>query len=1270
MKNKMPVRAVSFLMVLLFVFTPLGAAGAFSDEVTVFCPDESRDYLSVEIPEGADTDADWDGLVEAIKSAVYCDTEQAEDVEICVNIKSFAIPYTTENLQCLHNYIYNTPELFAVRGGYSYSYSISPQIFTSLYFYGNPAENKRKYAQCEDAIQKLLYGIKGNTALSDVDKCLVMHDRLVAYCEYDYANYLNDTIPSKSYSAYGALVDRVAVCNGYALAYMWLLNELGFENYLVSSSEINHAFTKVIIDSEPYYIDTTWDDPVWDVPGRVKHTNFLLSFATFSANHRNSTDYDQNVTSTIYEDYFSQDTNSQIMYMNGYLYYFRDSVSDSESNAIVRRSADGSESEVLLIDKYYRVTDSGTTWRYSARNIRKFINIGNEIIYTDAKDVRSYNVVTGEQKVIYTPSSSLFPEYNYFLYGLKQVDGTIYVTANNSSNFDADTFATRTESFVYCTHPQRETIAQTPGDCMTLSQTTEICTGCYDITHSSAYGSHNYEWTVTASPDCQNEGVKKEICSICGAVGRTQAIPVTAHTPAQAVSENETAATCTEYGSYESVVYCSVCSTELSRTQESINPTGHNLVYHSGKASTCKVKGYNPYYTCSKCNYTTYSELPLAAHTPAAAINENETAPTCTVQGSYDSVVYCSVCGDELSRTPCTTDALGHNLIHHNGKASTCKVKGYKAYDTCTRCSYTTYEELPLADHTPAAAVKENEIAPTCTANGSYDSVVYCSVCGTELSRTGKTTAATGHSFTNYISDGNATCLRDGTKTAKCDNCNATKTVTDQGSALGHDIVHHNGKASTCKVKGYKAYDTCTRCDYTTYEELPLADHTPAAAVKENEIAPTCTANGSYDSVVYCSVCGDEISRTGKTTDALGHNLVHHNGKASTCKVKGYKAYDTCTRCDYTTYEALPLADHTPAAAVKENEIAPTCTANGSYDSVVYCSVCGDELSRTPCTTDALGHNLIHHNGKASTCKVNGYKAYDTCTRCSYTTYEELPLADHTPADAVKDNEKAATCTEQGSYDSVVYCSVCGDELSREEKPVATLPHDLRYHTGKASTCKEKGYNYIACENCDLIYYEELPLADHTPAAAVKENEIAPTCTANGSYDSVVYCSVCGTELSRQSEVSPATGHKDKDNNGMCDTCGKITDSDKYNAYLLGRVKLRVKSSATVGYRSTVTYKAKAENVPDGFKLAVYDGSRLIETGDRTSVTYEIPGEMTSGKTLTVKVIDKNGAVQKTADGKEISAQTEIKVKDGFFDKLVAFFLGLFGLLSHVVIEP
>ena len=65
-----------------------------------------------------------------------------------------------------------------------------------------------------------------------------------------------------------------------------------------------------------------------------------------------------------------------------------------------------------------------------------------------------------------------------------------------------------------------------------------------------------------------------------------------------------------------------------------------------------------------------------------------------------------------------------------------------------------------------------------------------------------------GHSFTNYVSNNDATCTADGTKTAKCDRCDVTDTITDVGSKLGHDYKYAQLDADNHTV-------TCSRCDYS-----------------------------------------------------------------------------------------------------------------------------------------------------------------------------------------------------------------------------------------------------------------------------------------------------------------------------------------------------------------------------------------------------------------------------------------------------------------------
>ena len=216
--------------------------------------------------------------------------------------------------------------------------------------------------------------------------------------------------------------------------------------------------------------------------------------------------------------------------------------------------------------------------------------------------------------------------------------------------------------------------------------------------------------------------------------------------------------------------------------------------------------------------------------------------------------------------------------------------------------------------------------------------------------------------------------------------------------------------------------------------------------------------------------------------------------KPATCVAPG-SVTKKCA-CGDQIVETLPIDPNNHqevAEAVKENNVAATCTTDGSYDNVVYCSDCNKELSRKTVTVTAPGH---------------------------------------TPAEAVKENEIPASCGTDGSYEEVVYCSACDKELSRKPQTVtATGEHVYATETDrKDATCTEDGYVIMAC-GCGEKNTEVLPKTGHTNAEAVKEKDVAATCTTAGSYDNVVYCSVCNGEISRNTVTVDALGHnyeKDK----------------------------------------------------------------------------------------------------------------------------------------------
>ena len=86
-------------------------------------------------------------------------------------------------------------------------------------------------------------------------------------------------------------------------------------------------------------------------------------------------------------------------------------------------------------------------------------------------------------------------------------------------------------------------------------------------------------------------------------------------------------------------------------------------------------------------------------------------------------------------------------------------------------------------------------------------------------------------------------------------------------------ITDVNPKCTEAGTRTYTAsFENIAFATQTRTIEIPAPGHTAAEPVRENEVAATCEKAGSYDEVVYCSVCGAELSREAKAIDPLGHD--------------------------------------------------------------------------------------------------------------------------------------------------------------------------------------------------------------------------------------------------------------------------------------------------------------------------------------------------------------------------------------------------------------
>jgi hypothetical protein len=280
-------------------------------------------------------------------------------------------------------------------------------------------------------------------------------------------------------------------------------------------------------------------------------------------------------------------------------------------------------------------------------------------------------------------------------------------------------------------------------------------------------------------------------------------------------------------------------------------------------------------------------------------------------------------------------------------------------------------------------------IAPTCTETGLTE-VWHCKKCGKEYK---EVIPALGHNYAltyAWAEDGStcsatAICQRDESHTAT-ENATITSAVTT---------------AATCEGEGTTTYTaTFENEPFSTQtkaiEDIPALGHTAAEAVAENYAAPTCTVAGAVDSVVYCAVCQSELNRKTVEIPATGHSY-STAVTAPTCTEVGFTTHN-CTVCDYTyNSDTIAATGHTAAEAEAENYAAPTCTAAGAVDSVVYCSVCQNELLRETKEIAATGHTEVADATVAATCTAAGKTEGKHCSVCNavLVAQEEIPALGH-----------------------------------------------------------------------------------------------------------------------------------------------------------------------------------------------------------------------------------------------------------------------------------
>ena len=568
------------------------------------------------------------------------------------------------------------PEFISLSGGYTYwtsGSSITKIQFTYL------TNAKEEQQELDAALQKVKSKID-TSGMSDEEIVLAYHEYLTSTVAYAYEDYFNGTIAANhGYDMYGALVKHSCVCQGYAETMFYLLREAGLSCAIASSGNINHAWNIVKIHGKWYHIDATWDDPVWDMPGRSYHDYFLVSFDTMNKNTlinhtKDRTDmvvsaqwgdtYTTAVDTTYESGKFWNGIEKAIFYKDGYWYSISEGSSKTSFN-INKYQYSTNINKVLYSGTAKWTTPSGGYYSgvYSSIYLR-----GDNLYFTTPDslnkiDITSTNVTPTELINIRTQYNSSTGN-NLYAFGEQYGKLVYFITDSPNIKKTKDSSNSSKYNKEYAEY------------------TFEMC-----ISHKWDAG------VVTKEPTYTSTGTKKYTCTNCGET-KTETIAklvCTSH-----VWDSGKVVTAPTYKTEGIKKYtCKNCGTTKTETIAKLVCTNH--AWDAGvvtKKPTYTSTGEKKY-TCTNCGTTkteTIAKLVCINH--AWDAGEVVTAPTYKTEGTKKYT--CKNCGETKTETiaklVCTSHVWDSGVVT---KKPTYTSAGTKEY-TCVNCGTTKTSSIAM----------------------------------------------------------------------------------------------------------------------------------------------------------------------------------------------------------------------------------------------------------------------------------------------------------------------------------------------------------------------------------------------------------------------------------------------------------------------------------------------------------------------------------------------------------------------------------------------
>jgi len=375
-------------------------------------------------------------------------------------------------------------------------------------YYAADTYNRNLYEQkiCEIIAETVYPG------MSDRDIALSVHDYLAVHCAYDESHTY--------YSGYDALVYQTAVCQGYAEAYMDILNRCGVPCMMVSSDEMDHRWNLVQIEGLWYHVDVTWDDPSPDRFGRVFHQYFLLSDSKISDEtheHFGWSDAPLCSDTTNDQNQFWHETDSRIIYLDHQSYVYRYD-QGNKSVSVLHVDSSGAENTLFSIESEgLTIHEDGNIWYYHHSGL-SFWN--GKLYVSDPQHVYAFDPDGTESECIFTYDADTNRKY---IYGCNVSDGKLFLTLSTHDKELSQLIRSLDDTVLHAHSYTEHIIAPS---CISDGYKEHVCTcGLTYFTDPVSSIGHRYEkQDVQGASIFRKDDMCVMVCSLCG-TEKTELLP-------------------------------------------------------------------------------------------------------------------------------------------------------------------------------------------------------------------------------------------------------------------------------------------------------------------------------------------------------------------------------------------------------------------------------------------------------------------------------------------------------------------------------------------------------------------------------------------------------------------------------------------------------------------------------------------------------------------------------------------------------------------------